>query len=110
MQWCKHLYIGDSVQGRKKKIIRKIKASKLQIDAYVIAFPSNDENLLDIYPSYVLLQPHYKRIDITIVGIAYGYEDALLLVQRIVEEVYKKTGNLDIEKYINHREHLAKEK
>ena len=92
MKWYNELYLGENVIKRKRKIINNIRFNKPQLGVYVITLATNEKNSLDIYPSNVLLQKYYKKRDLTIVGIAEGREESLMLVQRIVMDCYNQTG------------------
>ena len=52
----------------------------------------------------LLLQPDYPHEDFFVVGIAKGYEDAVELVEQIVQEVYNETKGADIRSYILKKE------
>ena len=67
---------------------------------FVIAFASNPENLLDIIPSREILQKGYPKYEIEIIGLAQGYEEALQVVLRIIDETYQNTGNTDVRAYM----------
>ena len=67
---------------------------------YVIAFASNPDNLLDIIPAWQLMQKGYPKKDLKIIGLAKGYDDAIALVQQIVEETYANTGDVDVWSYL----------
>lgn len=96
MKWYKDLYMGELAAKRKRKIISRIKHGKFQIGVYVLALPLNDDNILDIYPSYILNQKYYRNISINIVGIAFGYEEAMKILQRMVIDCYTSTGQFKI--------------
>lgn len=103
MRWHKRLYVGEIAKQKKYKIIGKIRYHRLQINAYVIALPSNKNNLLDIFPSYELLQNYYRSRDMMIVGIACGYDEALEVVRNIIHDIYNNTGGFDVEEYFANR-------
>lgn len=96
MRWYKRLYVGKTAQSNKRQIISKIKKNKFQMGIYVLALPANDENVLDIYPVYTLLQPHYRKADLFVVGIAKGREEAFELVTTIVMEAKELTGSYKV--------------
>lgn len=99
MYWHKKLYFNDGIKD-KKKIVKNVKKGKLQFSAFVITLPSGNDGILEIYPSYVLLQPAYKSMELYVIGIADDREAALELVSKIVMECYKATGNFNISDYI----------
>ena len=100
MEWHKNLYVGASILQKQKKIKWKIMHNQLQLRVYVIALAANEQNLLDIIPSRELLQKHYPKRDIYIIGLAGHYNEALELAGHIVSEVYRATGGFDIRSYI----------
>lgn len=99
MKWHEDLYSGESIKPRIKKVRWKIIHSAGQIHVYVITLASNEQNLLDIIPSRELLQKHYPKKGLYIVGLAGNYEEALELAGCIVSDVYKATGGFNIRKY-----------
>lgn len=101
MHWYKNLYIGENAKENKQKIIRNIKRRKLQFGAYVLALPESDHNILDIYPSIVLLQPYFKKKDLFVLGIASSKDEAYEVMEQIVMDSYRSTGAFDIKEYIN---------
>ena len=56
MIWYKDLYVGESIVHKTKKVKWKIMHNAGQIGIYVITLASNTQNLLDIIPSYELMQ------------------------------------------------------
>ncbi len=96
--------MGDNARKAKYKVLGHVVKKKLSFDTYLIALPSNPSNILDMYPANVLLQTHFKDKkaleDIYIVGIAKGCREALELIQNIIDDVYRNTGNFDISGYL----------
>ncbi len=108
MKWYHKLYISDSIADSKVNRIRwKINHNAGTVSVYVITLASNRENLLDIIPSWVLMQKAYPKKNLQIIGLAKGYKDAVLLVKRIVEETYQNTGTVDIRAYLSEKRRLA---
>lgn len=108
MEWYHKLYVSDSIKdSRLNRIKWKINHNAGMVSIYVITFASNRENLLDIIPSWVLMQKAYPKKNLKIIGLAKGYEDAVLLVKRIVEETYQNTGTVDIRTYLSEKRRLA---
>ena len=101
MKWYSNLYLSNNIAHKADKIKWKINHNAGQVDIYVITLASNEKNLLDIIPSWELMQKYYPKENLYIIGIAKGYDEALLLVQKIIEEVYQKTGGFLIQSYFN---------
>lgn len=100
MHWYNHLYVGDKAKKRRFSIIQGIRAGKLQPDVYVITPPQNGNNILDIYPSAVLLLPPYRDEDFQVLGIAVTYWEALEVVRRMVDDMYQRTGGFCLEAFL----------
>ncbi len=103
MRWYENLYAGDSILRRQKKIKWKIIHNAGQIRVYVITLASNPANLLDIIPSWELMQKHYPKRELYVIGLAGSYDEAVELAGKIVSEVYAVTGGFDIRSYIYQR-------
>lgn len=61
MVWYKDLYVGESIVHKTKKVKWKIMHNAGQIGIYVITLASNTQNLLDIIPSYELMQKGIRK-------------------------------------------------
>ena len=64
--------------------------------------PSDTDNLLDIIPAAMLLQPYLKKhkSEIYVVGLADGKDEAFMVVRDIIDDVYSNTGAFDIRGYL----------
>lgn len=100
MRFYKYLYVSDSMEKKKEKIIRRLKAGKFNLSCYVIALAKNPVNQLEFYDSAFLLQKNYKKDHIFVVGLAGCYEEALELVKQISEDTYKKRNDVNIRKFV----------
>ena len=101
MKWYHDLYVGDSIAGKANRIKWKINHRAGMLSVYVIAFASNEQNLLEVIPSWELMQKAYPgKQDMHIIGLAKGYDEALELVRRIIEETYQHTGTVDVCAYL----------
>lgn len=97
--WTSRIYFGDKLNKKKDKVIASINNSEVTFGVYCITFASNEDNLFDIMNANELLFPHYKKSEVRIVGLAKGKEEALELVQKMLMEVYHKTGSFDVKTY-----------
>ncbi len=103
MEWHKELYLGKSVRQRQRKVKWKIMHRAWQLRVYVITFASNEKNLLDIIPSWELMQKHYPKQGLYIIGLAGNYNEALELAGHIINDVYRATGGFDVRGYLRQR-------
>ena len=104
MQWAENLYLTDKTAKKKDKIIRKANRGMGMVSIYLITLASNPENLFDIFHAAHLKQPAFYKQDLFVVGIASGYEEALELVQRMVEDIYRKTSGFAVREYFGRTE------
>lgn len=98
--WYDRLYVGKRAQKKQKKLIWKIQHCAGLPGVYLLTMPSNEENVLDIIHAIYLKQPVYKRRELKIIGIAISYEEALCVLEQIVDEVYGQTKGMDIRSYL----------
>ena len=90
----------EKVAPRKKEIQKKMENDKWQLEKYLIVLTNHPQNHLEIFQSALLIQKAIQREILFVGGIASGYEEALELVEKIVQEVYDETNETDIRKYI----------
>lgn len=107
MRYYRYLYIGEGLEKKKDKVIRRLENRKLQNDIHVVTLASGDKNQLEIYHASQFLQPSFPYEEFFVIGIVKGYEDAIELVEQITQEVYNETKGADIRSYILKREQEA---
>ena len=94
-----NLYVSECWQEKKEKIIKRLKANRLQPQVYVVALSQGEQNQLEFFPSALLKQHVFEHARLFVVGIADGYDEALFLVEKIVQDVYEKTDNVKIRQF-----------
>lgn len=104
IKWYHTLYVDEKLEKNLDKIIEKLENEKLTFRVFCIALASNSQNMLDIIDANELLFKHYKRNEICILGLARTRENAISLVVKIIEEVYKKTNDVKIREYFKEKE------
>ncbi len=100
MRWYRSLFVGTTAEKTKNQIVEKLNSNKPQLNVFVLTLPSNEKNLLDIFPSNILLQPYYKKQDYFVVGLAKGYEEALEVMTQIIMDTYNETGGFHVKEYL----------
>lgn len=93
------LYVAEDLAEKKSKVIKKLKQGKLQMGVFVITLPLGDNDMLEIYPSYVFVQKLYKKTDVTVVGLAGEQASAFSLIEQIADDCMREQGNADIRWY-----------
>lgn len=89
MIFSKAMYFGEHAAERKHYILENLRQGRVQFGAYVITEGKNS-NLYEIHQASWLLNPKVDSSKLEILGIGYGYEDTLRLLQRMIEERFLK--------------------
>lgn len=93
--------MGKKAEKNRFTILQKLRRGKLQPKVHVIVPASGEQNVLDILPSYVLLQEHYKaQEELLILGIGADYFEALEVAGKIVHDIYHTTGGFVLKDYL----------
>ncbi len=101
MIWYRHLYVDEAIIHKLKKIKWKICHNAGQLDLYVICLPYVESNLLEIISTVELMQKHYPKGDLFVVGLAKGYDKARELAAGIVMDIFDKTGKFNVKEYLH---------
>jgi len=104
MRYYKNLYVSKDLVDKKNKIIQKLNQNEIMWNTYVIALAKGEQNHLEFFDSMLLKQDIIAARDLFVVGIAFGYDEALILVEEITREVYDRTKGADIRNYILSKE------
>lgn len=99
IKWSNELYLDDAVKKKPEKWKRRVEDRKLSHSLYCICLASNEKNLFDILDCNELLFRYYKRRELYIVGLAKTREEAIDLLQDMIEEIYQKTGDIKVRDY-----------
>lgn len=95
-----NLYVGKSIKKNKLQHILDLMEGNLKHSIYIISLSQGEQNHLEFYAASLLRQDLYKDDEIFVVGLAGKYEEAIELVQSILQEVLNKTNGTDIRNYI----------
>ena len=100
-----NLYFDEENAKKKARLLRRLEKGKPEPNVYVLALPdTRDRNILDIFNSLELMQPHYKGRKKYIVGIARSKQAAVELAADIVGEMYGASGGFDLRAYLEFNE------
>lgn len=103
MKFNKKIYYGENAKKKGNRIIKKLKTNAGQLNTYVITLPVENNGLLEIYHTTILMHDYFRKQPLEVVGIACGYEEALSVVVKIIDEVYEKTGQFDVRNYLREK-------
>ena len=102
LKWHDHYYVGESVRDE-SAVREKLDAGKPVPGIYLVTFSDNPHNILEIIPAVTMFQKTAARLCPEIVGMVKGMDEAMELVQMIVQTVYEETGDVLVEKYLKNR-------
>jgi hypothetical protein len=95
------LYLSAGISGKKlDKIKRNLSRHPLRAGVYLIT-AAKGGNLLEIYCSGLLSQRYYRNNPPYIIGISENYEEAVRLVEQIVDECLKARGDCAIREFLS---------
>ena len=102
MKIIKGLYVGPMAVNDKKTIIKELGTKSIQAGIYVLTLPTEESNLLEIYPAFTLKFPIFREAskELIVIGIARGREEALSLSATIIQDVYNSTGGFNLEAFL----------
>lgn len=89
----------EKISKSKRKVLKKLKQGNLQLGVHVITLAVGKNDMLDIYPAYVLLQKVYKELNMTVVGVASDRESANTLLLKITDDCLKETGDVNLKQF-----------
>lgn len=89
MKIAKHTYVSEALRPMQKKIFKRIEAGKSIPSLYLITLPVWKSAMLEIYSYSELRGDFHDSTDMTIVAIAANEEDAIVILQRLVDEMAK---------------------
>jgi len=100
MNWYQDLYVGNSIEKKVKKTMRKLERNSGQLKLFCVCVSASENDSLDIIPSWeiTIFRKHYN--DLKIVGLAGSMEEAVELTGRIISDIYESAGRLDIRNYL----------
>lgn len=101
LKYHHRLYLGESISESKlDKIKKRLKKQPLLSNVYLITIANNPHNQLDIFSAKQLVQKFYDQYPVYIVGIASDYEEAVTLIETIVQECLQVRGDCALKEYL----------
>lgn len=101
LKYASNLYLGESIASEKlDKLKKRLDKKPLLANVYLITPARNPADQLDIFDARQLVQPHYRNEEFLILGMASGYEEALLLIEQITGECLEARGDCNLREYL----------
>ena len=99
LKWLKRYYVGKGIHGS-VRIQSEINSGKPVTGIWLVTLSDCPDNILEIVPAALLAQKRLYDACPLIVGMASSKSDAMDIVNKIVDTVYKKTGGFDAGEYL----------
>ena len=98
----KNLYISADINNKKLDIIiKKLCKNKFFPGVYLITIASNNIDQLDIISTTQFVQPFYKEYIFNVVGISSNYNQALSLIEKMVNDCINVRNDCNIKEYLS---------
>lgn len=95
------IYLGESIRKEKlDKIKKKLENKPLFSGVFLITLSRNASDQLEIYDAKQLVQSYYKKNPPHVIGIAGNYDEAVALVEKIVQECLNIRGDCALKEYL----------
>ena len=85
IEFYHNLYVSECWQKKKGKIVKRLK---------------EEQNQLEFFSSVLLKQSIFEHSKLFVIGIADGYDEALFLVEEIVQDVYQETKSANARQFL----------
>ena len=112
LKWREDYYVGEGIKDA-AKARRRIDAGRVAFGVYLVTLSENPGNLLEIVPSYMLIQKsYYARCPEIVVatgcyvqtgGEKLEKDEAIDLAVDIVKNIYGETGAFQVKEYFKNR-------
>lgn len=101
LEYHPRLYLGDSINEKKlDKIKKKLERKPLTTGVFLIAMSRNSYDQLDIFSARLLVQRYYTKNPPYVVGIAGSHEEAVAMVEQLVQECLNARGDCALKEYL----------
>lgn len=100
---CYHskLYLSDGITEKKlDKIKKKLEKKTLLSGVFLIAVSANQTDQLDIFEARQLVQSYYLKNPPYVIGIAESRQEAVSLIEQIVQECLQERGDCALKEYL----------
>jgi len=99
-----NLYLSESLKADEAKIKKRIRKRKILKDIYLIVFPQEQRNQLEIIQASELKQTFYDSFSFFVIGIADSVADATQFITELTELVYQEENPVGIREYLRIRQ------
>lgn len=99
--WYDSLYMDDVIRKKEeqnKKIVEKRSFRQnfpWKKNFYIIVLANNPDNLFEIMNTNQMFFKYYEHVDLYVLGIFREYEDAVQMIQKIMEKGFERDASFD---------------
>lgn len=94
VSFAKDLYTSEEVTSKVSTIKWKMACGIGMINLFFITMSQSTTDLFDIYPAVVFKQRSFRKSNLKIIGIASSPADANSLVETMINECIRETGDV----------------
>lgn len=96
------LYVGNSISASKlNKLKKRLEKTPHLCDAYLITISRNPSDQLEFFTAKQLVQKYYSQYPVYVIGIASDYEEAMTLIEKIVQECLQSRRDCALKEYLS---------
>ncbi len=101
LKYHSNVYLGKSILTKKLVKIKKVlEKHPLRSNVFLITKADNGIDELEIFHGRLLFQSFYQNNPPYIIGITSNYEEALEVLEQIVQECLKERGDCALREYL----------
>lgn len=101
LEYHHRLYLGTSISESKlDKIKKTLEKHPLRSNVFLITISRNSSDQLEIFSARQLVQNYYDKYPIYVIGIASDYEEAVAMIEKIVQECLQVRGDCALKEYL----------
>ena len=97
------LYYGTRAEDQKERILRALKKNAWFPGLYLITYPLNDAEQLDIIDAKYLNKDYVLNTLPPVVGAAIGRREAYRTIAQIAHDTWLETGTCDMKMYLRQK-------
>ncbi len=102
IRWYRGLYMDEKVKKNPGKCKRRVMRRRpWKKSYYALLLAGNPENLFEIIATRQLFFRRYWYLDMYVVGLAAEYQEAVKLLQQMLEEIYRADASFAPRQYFD---------
>ena len=96
-----HLHLGEGLEYKDLMQMKKdLRENPVAANLFLITLATNEQEQLDIYDAKYLIQKYYSKNPPYVIGIAKNKEQAIAVVEKLMQECVTNRGDANLRAYI----------